>query len=132
MNCYLNKHPYKNIEALIVEDEIDMCVLLTGILRKKNVHTAYVNSIHEAEDALSKRSPELLLLDNNLPDGYGVDFIHYVKDTYPLTRIVMISADDTTFNKNKALKAGADCFIGKPFTTASIHHAIETALAAKN
>lgn len=125
----VEKHLEGDIEALIVEDEIDICFLLTGILRKKNLQTFFVNNLHEAIDVLAVKHPSILFLDNNLPDGSGVDFIHQIKVQHPLTRIIMITADDTLANKNKALKAGADFFIGKPFTRDMINKTIDTVMA---
>jgi len=125
----VEKHQEQDIEALIVEDEIDICFLLTGILRKKNLQSSCVYNIHEARDLLANTHPWILFLDNNLPDGYGVDFIQDIKDSHPLTRIVMITADDTLANKNKALKAGADFFIGKPFTRDTINKTIDSVMA---
>ncbi len=128
-DCSVEKHLDQDIEVLIVEDEIDICFLLTGILRKKNLQTTFVNSIHEAQDLLAIQHPSILFLDNNLPDGYGVDFIYQIKNSHPLIWIIMITADDTIANKNKALKAGADFFIGKPFTIDTINKAIDTVMA---
>jgi two-component system, OmpR family, response regulator len=125
----VEKHLEQDIEALIVDDEIDICFLLTGILRKKNLQSSCVNNIHEARNMLAIKHPSILFLDNNLPDGYGVDFIQHIKSTHPLTRIVMITADDTQANKNKALKAGADFFIGKPFTRDIINRTIDSVLS---
>ena len=125
----MEKHLDQDIEVLIVEDEIDICFLLTGILRKKNLQTTFVNSIHEAQDLLAIQHPSILFLDNNLPDGYGVDFIYQIKNSHPLIWIIMITADDTIANKNKALKAGANFFIGKPFTRDAINKTIDTVMA---
>ena len=125
----MEKHLDQDIEALIVEDEIDICFLLTGILKKKNLQTTFVNSIHEAKDLLCLHHPSIVFLDNNLPDGYGVDYIQQIKNTHPLTRIIMITADDTIANKNKALSAGADFFIGKPFTRDLINKTIDSVIA---
>ena len=124
----MEKHLEQDIEALIVEDETDICFLLTGILRKKNLHSSCVNNIHEARDMLATRHPSILFLDNHLPDGYGVDFIQHIKRSHPLIRIVMITADDTLAKKNKALNAGADFFIGKPFTRDTINKTIDTVM----
>lgn len=124
----VEKHLADDMEALIVEDEIDICFLLTGILRKKNLQTSFVNNLHEARNMLATKHPSILFLDNNLPDGYGVDFIQHIKDNHPLTRIVVITADDTLANRNKALKAGADFFIGKPFTRDTINKTIDTVM----
>lgn len=128
----MEKHLGKDIEALIVEDEIDTCFLLTGILRRKNLQTTFVNNIHDAQNVLAIQHPFLLFLDNNLPDGYGVDFIHKIKISNPLISIIMITADDTIANKNKALKEGADFFIGKPFTSDLINKTIDIVMAGAN
>ena len=128
----MKKYPDNEIEALIVEDEIDICFLLTGILRKKNLHTAYVNNIHDAQSLLTIQHPSILFLDNNLPDGSGVDLIQSLKNTHPLMRIIMITADDTLANKNKALREGADFFIGKPFTMEQINKTIDLMLNEVN
>jgi two-component system OmpR family response regulator len=122
----VEKHLDHYIEALIVEDEIDICFLLTRILRKKNLQTTFVNNIHDAKDVLDIEDPSFLFLDNNLPDGQGIDFIHEIKKKHPLTKVIIITADDTVANKNKAIKAGADFFIGKPFTRDAINEAIDT------
>ena len=127
----MEKHLGEDIEALIVEDEIDICFLLTGILKKKNLQTTFVNSIHEAQHMLCTHNPLILFLDNNLPDGYGVDFIQRIKNAHPLTRIIVITADDTIANRNKALSAGADFFIGKPFTRDVINNTIDSVMANK-
>lgn len=128
----MKKHFDNDIEALIVEDEIDICFLLTGILRKKNLQTAYVNNLHDAKSMLTTERPSILFLDNNLPDGLGVDYIQGMKISHPLMRIIMITADDTLANKNKALKAGADQFIGKPFTMDQINKTVDLMLKDVN
>lgn len=112
-------------EALIVEDEIDICFLLTGILRNKNLQTTFVNTLKDARHTLSSLRPAILFLDNNLPDGLGIDFIYQIKKENPSTKIVIITADDTIADKTRALKAGADIFIGKPFTRDTINKTID-------
>ena len=46
------------VKALIIDDEIDICYLLSGILRNKNIQSNYVNSIGEARLALKINSPQ--------------------------------------------------------------------------
>jgi DNA-binding NtrC family response regulator len=120
------------IEALIVEDEIDICFLLTGILKKKHLQSSFVNNIHDARDVLDVKEPAILFLDNNLPDGQGIDLIPGIKSSHPLTRIVIITADDTLANKNRAMRAGADFFLGKPFTVDTINRTIDTVMSGVN
>jgi two-component system, OmpR family, response regulator len=118
----------EKLKALIVDDEIDVCFLLSSILRNKNLQTNYVNSIGEARSALLKDHPSIVFLDNHLPDGFGINFIEEIKRLYPAIKIVMITAYDTTGDKEKAFQVGADHFIGKPFTRDNIFQAIESLL----
>ena len=81
----------KPIEVLIVEDEEDICYLLSGILRKKNLHTSYVTSLSAAKRTLSEQNPDILFIDNHLPDGFGMDFISTIRHDHPDIKIIMIT-----------------------------------------
>ena len=116
------------IDVLIIEDEEDICYLLSGILKKKNLNTSYVNSLVAAKKELSQQHPDILFLDNHLPDGFGVDFIPEIKKDHPLTKIVMITAHDTGDDRTKAMMHGVDYFIGKPFTTEIIVRTVDSLL----
>ena len=102
--------------ALIIDDETDICFLLRGILRTKNLQVSYANSLSEATVVLAKENPEIIFLDNHLPDGLGVDFISQLKVTHPQAKVVMISAYDLYSDRAKAFANGVDTFIPKPFT----------------
>ena len=116
---------FKSLKVLIIDDELDICYLLSGILRQKKLRTSYVNTLSDAEVALRNDPPSLLFLDNHLPDGFGLDFIHYVESNYPATKIIMITAHDNQTDREKARKEGADFFIGKPFSRELIFKTIE-------
>jgi DNA-binding NtrC family response regulator len=116
----------EKMNALIVDDEMDVCYLLTSILKYKNLQTRYVNSIGEAKRALKEDLPSIIFLDNHLPDGFGMNFIDEIKRLNPEVKIVMITAHDTNNDRNRAYEHGVDQFIGKPFTRDSIFSAIET------
>ncbi len=125
----IDSEPQKQIDVLIIEDEIDICYLLTGILSKNNLHTSHVTTLASAKKLLASQHPDILFIDNHLPDGLGVDFISQVKKKDPHTKIVMITAHDTTEDKLKALKEGADYFIGKPFTRETVLNTINNLLS---
>jgi two-component system OmpR family response regulator len=112
-------------KALIVDDEMDICFILSGIFKNRNVSTNFANSLAEAKVLMKIEAPSILFLDNHLPDGLGVQFLEYVKENYPETKIVMITAHDSPSDKHLALKNGADYFIGKPFSINTVHKAID-------
>lgn len=109
------------MKALIIDDEIDICYLLSGILRNKNIHPNYVNTLAAAILALEEQHPEVIFLDNHLPDGMGVDFISKIKKMRPDSKVVMITAYDTGADRNKAIAEGVDYFISKPFSRDTIY-----------
>lgn len=113
------------LDALIIDDELDICFLLKNILKRKDLDVNYVNRLEDAKIALETEHPPLIFLDNHLPDGLGIDFITYVKTRYPQTKIVMITAHDTPEDRNRAIQRGVDMFLGKPFTRDAINNALE-------
>jgi two-component system OmpR family response regulator len=115
----------KTDKVLIVDDEIDICYLLSVILKQRNLSPSYVNTLSDAQAALKKETPSILFLDNHLPDGRGVEFIRYVKKNYPTVKVILITAYDSITEEKSALKEGADFFIGKPFTKALINDAVD-------
>lgn len=116
------------MKVLIIDDEVDICYLLSGILKQKDCQTNYVNNLADATVELKKSSPLIVFLDNHLPDGLGIDFVEHIKSYYPTTKIVMITAYDTITDRQQAIKKGVDIFIGKPFTKEAINNAMETLL----
>lgn len=114
------------MKALIIDDEVDICFLLSGILRQKNISANYVNNLADAATELKNIQPELVFLDNHLPDGLGIDFVDHIKTFYPGSKIVMITAYDSSVDRQQAIKKGVDIFIGKPFTRDAINYATDT------
>ncbi|MEO6670869.1 MAG: response regulator [Ferruginibacter sp.] len=121
-STYLN---HEVLKALIIDDETDICYLLSTLLKQKNLQADYVNTLSDAAMALKKETPEIIFLDNHLPDGLGMNFIEYIKLHYPSAKIIMITAHDTDADRKQALEEGADYFIGKPFTRDIVYKAVD-------
>ena len=101
-------------KVLVVEDEGEMGLLLNMMLDEKNFELDYVNNLLSAEEYLQKEEPSVIILDNKLPDGFGVDFISYIKKKYSAIKIIMISGFGSA--RDVALENGADIFFEKPFS----------------
>jgi len=114
------KSKQEKYDALIVEDEKDLCFLLSLILRQKGINPLCINTIREAKVCIKRESPDILFLDNHLTDGSGIDFILEMKKHNPQTKIVMITAHNSAMDREKALINGADYFISKPFNMETI------------
>jgi two-component system OmpR family response regulator len=111
-------------KVLIVEDEGDMCLLLNILLNGKEMELDHVKNLTAAGEYLQNEQPSVIILDNKLPDGFGVDYISEIKKNYPNIRIIMISGFDASA-KDVALENGADIFLVKPFTRDQLYQAIK-------
>lgn len=111
-------------KVLIIEDEGDMCLLLNIMLNGKEMELDHVKNLKTAEEYLQNEQPSVVILDNQLPDGFGIDFIHIIKKKQPAAKIIMISGYDGAA-KDVALDNGADVFIEKPFTRDQLYNAIK-------
>jgi two-component system OmpR family response regulator len=114
-------------KILIVEDEADMCLLLNILLTGKDIQLDHVKSLSSAVSYLESDNPSIVILDNKLPDGFGIDFIPKMKKAYPSIKIIMISG----FNgaaKDLAMENGADIFLNKPFTKDQLFKSIKDLL----
>jgi CheY-like chemotaxis protein len=114
------------IKALIVDDETDICYLLSSILRQRNVQATFAGSLTEADKILDREAaPPIIFLDNHLPDGMGMNYVSKLKRNHPLSKIVMITAHDNITDRENALIEGVDFFIGKPFSRETVYKALE-------
>ncbi|HEY4286662.1 MAG TPA: response regulator [Puia sp.] len=113
----------KTCPVLVVDDDNDLCEIMESIVRKIcPVHSEH--DLQSAESYLTKGKPELIFLDNNLPDGSGVLFIREILDFYPDAKIVLMTADVSMGLEEKALDEGAVRFIAKPFGSSTINELI--------
>ena len=112
----------KATKVLVVEDEGEIGLLLDLILNEGNFELDYVNNLLSADEYLQKEQPSVIILDNKLPDGFGVDFISYIKKKYPAIKIIMISGFASA--KDVALENGADLFFEKPFSKDELYKAV--------
>ena len=113
----------KTKKVLIIEDEGDMCLLLNILLNGEEMELDHVQNLTAAGEYLEKEQPNVIILDNKLPDGFGVDFISYIKKNYPAIRIIMISGFSASA-RDVALENGADIFLEKPFTRDQLYQSI--------
>ncbi|WP_341225768.1 response regulator [uncultured Arcticibacterium sp.] len=109
-------------KVLIIDDEEDICLLLKAYLQKNNFTVNYAMNLTEGLTAIQKNTPDTVILDNNLPDGLGINKIDNIKSNFPETQVIMISA--MTSLQSKALNKGADFFVPKPFKLSHISQLI--------
>ncbi len=86
-------------EVLIVEDDPDIQLLLESVFDFYKIHHFSVGTIALAKQRLENSIPELIVLDNCLPDGKGLDFIDFLYENFPCIRIVLYTGDYVDINQ---------------------------------
>ena len=109
-------------KALIIDDEIDICLMIAKHLQHLKFETQYALTVKEARLKLLSSAYDVVFLDLNLTDGSGFDVIHYRNKLNLDAKIVVISAYDS--ESSKALQAGANLFLAKPFALRSINESL--------
>jgi len=114
-------------QILVVDDEPQILRGLKVILRNAGYEVQTAESKREALDAVSIRPPDAMVLDLVLPDGSGVEVCTEVRQWSELP-IVVLSAVGDEREKVKALDAGADDYVTKPFGTDELLARLRAAL----
>ena len=112
---------------LVVDDEQNICELLTLYLTKEGYT---VETAADGEEAVQKNTtfnPDLVLLDIMLPKKDGWQVCREIRQTSNVP-IIMLSAKGETFDKVLGLELGADDYVTKPFDTKEVMARIKTVL----
>jgi len=109
--------------VLVVDDEVEICQLVTQYLRKRGYDVTYSLSIAEAISKISTVEYDLLFVDLRLSDGSGYEVIKVLQKLKAHTKVVVISAYD--HERMQALQEGASHFLAKPFSKKSIDESLQ-------
>ncbi len=121
----------KKLETiLVIDDDRQIRRVLAETLRSWDYEPSEAGSLSEARKIFAKEEPKIVLLDIDLPDGSGLDFLSEIKELHPETIVVMITGNVDVKSTIAALRGGAHDFIGKPIQLeelrVTIRNGIET------
>ncbi len=120
----------QSFQILIIDDAPDLIKLLAYILRSKNFEVLTALSGQEALDVLQMNKPDLVITDGQLLDMDGSALTARIKDQFkePLIPVIMLTGSVDDESKEKAMDAGVDFYMKKPFQTPELLSAIEKLL----
>ena len=119
-------------EILIVDDEVDIRMLITGILQDEGYETRDAGDSDAALELLRQRQPDLVILDIWLQNSRldGMEILGVIKQEYPTLPVVMISGHGNIETAVNAIKLGAYDFIEKPFKSDRLLLIVQRAIEA--
>jgi two-component system KDP operon response regulator KdpE len=113
--------------VLVVDDERQILRAMRVILRDAGFEVATAANVQEALDALAVHPPDAAIVDLILPDGNGVDVCRSIREWSEMPVIVLSAVGDEA-EKVRALEAGADDYVTKPFGTDELIARLRAAL----
>ena len=111
------------MKAVIIDDEIDICLLLGMILKKQGISSLLAHNLSDGMEKVIAEQPMIIFLDNNLPDGQGIDQIANFREKMPKAKLFMISAMEGI--ADRAIALGVDGFLEKPLNMNKIMELIK-------
>jgi two-component system KDP operon response regulator KdpE len=102
-------------QILIVEDDEDTAEVVCTLLETAGYRAVAVDRGEVALNEIAAASPDLVLLDLNLPDIHGLDVLRQVR-THSFLPMIVVSGHTRERDKVTALEAGADDYLAKPFS----------------
>lgn len=114
-------------QVLILEDEVTLANGIKLALQTEQIGITICRTIAEARQEIAVQEFQLLLLDINLPDGSGLDFLQEVRKTSQVPTI-FLTANDMEIDIVTGLEMGADDYVTKPFSLAVLRARVHTQL----
>jgi two-component system cell cycle sensor histidine kinase PleC len=101
--------------VLVVDDHPDTCTLLTRVLRRAGFEAEFVTSGIDAIAFLSRRLPQVVVLDVMMPDMDGIDTLRAMRDEERSrdVPVIMYSADASHDRMGEAMRQGAQGYLVK-------------------
>jgi DNA-binding response OmpR family regulator len=113
----------KNL-ILVVDDEEEIRILLARFLTRKGFTVLSAGTLQEGISIFRERSPKIVFLDVNLPDGNGLKELKSFKQIKG-KKIILMSAFDNQEIRTEAMNNGAFDFLSKPFTIFKLNELVK-------
>jgi len=119
-------------KILIVDDELNMRLVLSAMLKKEGFEVSSASNGREALQILKSNKIAVVITDLKMPDMDGMELLTHISERYPEIPVVMITAHGTVATAVEALKKGALDYITKPFDLDDLKNVIYKAIKTSN
>src|SRR6202158_1554057 len=114
--------------VLVVDDEPDLCELLSITLQRMDLSPRTANTIAAAQRMLKAERFDLCLTDMQLPDGNGLELVQWIQQYSPNVPVAIITAHGNMETAVRALKLGAFDFVSKPLELTGLRKLVAAAI----
>lgn len=119
-------------KILVIDDEAIVRTSCERSLRPEGYEVRLASGGREGLEMMETDPCSLVLLDLKMPDIDGIEVLNRIRESWPQTRVVMITGYSTVDTAVQALRLGAFNFIEKPFTPDTLITAVREAFEKTN
>ena len=112
----------------ILDDDVELGSLLLEQFSQRGWQARHLSHPRELEQALTDTQPDLLVLDELLPEQRGTDVLLRLRQGHPHLPVLMLSALGAPRDRVAGLEAGANDYLGKPFLSRELQLRVEQLL----
>jgi two-component system NtrC family response regulator/two-component system response regulator HydG len=117
---------------VVIDDEVNAASALETLLREDGYDVAKANDARTGLQILEKTEADLVLTDLRMPGMDGIDLLSRIKETRPETMVILMTAYGTVKTAVKAMKLGAEDYLGKPIDVEELEVILQKALEKKH
>ena len=103
------------MRILLIEDDNPLGEAVRDQVASLGYGVDWMKRLGDAREAIATTAYELVLLDLNLPDGRGLDFLRDLRRQGSVAPVIILTAQDQIASRIAGLNAGADDYLVKPF-----------------
>ena len=117
---------------VVIDDEVNAAAALETLLREDGYEVARANDGRAGLQLLEKNEPDVVLTDLRMPGMDGLELLGRIKEIRPETMVILMTAYGTVKTAVKAMKLGAEDYLGKPIDVEELEVVLQKVLEKKS
>ncbi|HEY6553979.1 MAG TPA: sigma-54 dependent transcriptional regulator, partial [Vicinamibacteria bacterium] len=117
--------------VVVIDDEVNAAAALETLLREDGYQVARAHDAREGLLLLEKEEPDVVLTDLRMPGMDGIELLSKIKQLRPETMVILMTAYGTVKTAVRAMKLGAEDYLGKPIDVEELEVILQKAIEKK-
>ena len=116
---------------VVIDDEVNAAAALETLLKEDGYDVARAHDARSGLQLVERHDPDLVLTDLRMPGMDGIELLAKIKELRPETMVIVMTAYGTVKTAVKAMKLGAEDYLGKPIDVEELEVVLQKALERK-
>jgi two-component system, NtrC family, response regulator len=117
--------------VVVIDDEVNAATALETLLTEDGYQVARAHDARAGLQLLEKEEPDVVLTDLRMPGMDGIELLTKIKEIRPETMVILMTAYGTVKTAVRAMKLGAEDYLGKPIDVEELEVVLQRAIEKK-